>query len=351
MGDIDTTSNSNSILLSGRQWIGLGIFTVALYVGVPALWKRSEPFEPKPDHRIPYTLGNDAWQYRRWAGEPSEVAVLGDSVVWGQFVKPDGTLTAALNRRAGRPRFANLGLDGAHPAALTGLLTHHTPGLDGRTVLLHCNLLWMSSARHDLTGEEEFAFNHPALVPQFVPSIPCYGATLSERIGVEVGRRVPFQLWTKHLQAAYFEGDDIHTWSLDHPYENPLARITRRLPAPEEEPLRHEAIPWTERGIKPQPFEWVAPEESFQWKMFRRAVEILRGRGCTVRVLVGPFNEHMIAPEGRAGYDRLKAAVEAWLTAEGIPYDAPPPLPSELYGDASHPLTEGYERLAALLKW
>lgn len=353
MGDIDTTSNSNAILLSGRQWIGLGIFALALYVGAPTLWKRAESFAPSEDHRMPYTLGNDTWQYERWVGEAaarSEVLVVGDSVVWGQFVRPDQTLAAALNRRAGKPRFANLGLDGAHPAALTGLLTHHAPGLDGKTVLLHCNLLWMSSPRHDLSGEEEFAFNHPSLVPQFVPSIPCYRATLSERIGVEVGRRIPFQRWTKHLQAAYFEGGDIHAWTLDHPRENPLSQVTFKLPDPRQEPPRHEPIPWTERGIKPQPFAWVAPEASFQWSMFRRAVEILRGRGCQVRVLVGPFNEHLIAPESRPDYDRLRAAVEEWLTAEKIPFVAPEPLPSELYGDASHPLAEGYERLAAMLE-
>lgn len=152
------------------------------------------------------------------------------------------------------------------------------------------------------------------------------------------------------MQAAYFAGGDVHTWTMDRPYDNPLARITFRLPASEDESLRHEPIPWTERGITPQPFEGVAPDASFQWQMFQRAVEILRSRGCTVRILVGPFNEHTIAPQGRAGYDRLKIAVETWLTAEGIPFDAPPPLPIGIYGDASHPLAEGCERPAVMPK-
>jgi hypothetical protein len=39
----------------------------------------------------------------------------------------------------------------------------------------------------------------------------------------------------------------------------------------------------------------------------------------------------------------------AWLKSENIPCCAPEPLPSELYADASHPLTEGYRLLAAQL--
>ena len=45
--------------------------------------------------------------------------------------------------------------------------------------------------------------------------------------------------WTKHLQQAYFDRSDIPTWTVEHPYDNPLVPVTRGLPrAPEPiEPL------------------------------------------------------------------------------------------------------------------
>jgi hypothetical protein len=350
MGDIDTTTNSNGILLAPRQWAALALFAAALYLGAPELWKRLEPLEPAPDHRMPYALSNDTWLYERWAGRAEGTVVLGDSVVWGQYAPPDRTLTAALNRKAGRPRYANLGLDGAHPAALAGLIEHHAGAIRDRDVVLHCNLLWMSSPRADLSGPEPAPFNHPGLVPQFVPRIASYRAPLGERVRHGLDRRVPFMAWTSHLQTAYFDQTNVPLWTLDHPYENPLARLTLKLPPPEPKPHQLE-ISWVERGVKPQEFAWVGLDRSFQWRMFRRCVELLRARGNRVTVLIGPFNEHMIAPPSRPGYDRLLVDVQAWLREQGIPFAAPAPLPSELYGDASHPLGEGYERLAAQLPW
>ena len=85
---------------------------------------------------------------------------------------------------------------------------------------------------------------------------------------------------------------------------------------------------------------------SLQWRFFRQTVETLRGRGNRVFVVVGPFNEHMLTPESLAAYRRRQGQVEAWLTASGSRYVAPPALPSELYADASHPLAAGYEALA-----
>jgi len=61
---------------------------------------------------------------------------------------------------------------------------------------------------------------------------------------------------------------------------------------------------------------------------------------------LGPFNEHMIAPESRAAYEKLRDTVETWLKANNVPHLVPQVLPSELYADASHPLTKGYALLA-----
>ena len=49
--------------------------------------------------------------------------MLGDSVVWGEYVLPDGTLSHFLNQEAGQPdRFVNGGVNGLFPLAQEGLI-------------------------------------------------------------------------------------------------------------------------------------------------------------------------------------------------------------------------------------
>jgi hypothetical protein len=343
---------SNAMRLSGRQLAGLAAFAAAIVLLAPPVWKRLEPLETGPDYRVPYALSGDYWHFERVARDAAarcDTVLFGDSVVWGQYVKPGQTLSHHLNEQAGRPRFANLGADGMHPAALAGLIDYHGVAVAGKKVVLHCNPLWMSSARHDLTGEDEFRFNHPALVPQFAPRIPCYREEVSRRIGYVAERNVPFLGWAGHLQLAYFGQTSIPEWSLEHPYDNPLAAVTLKLPKPDDDRLRHRPRPWTEQGIQPQDFAWVEPEASFQWKSFRRALEVLQGRGNRVFVLVGPFNEHLMTEAGRAGHARLREGIAAWLRGRGVEHAVPPALPSELYADASHPLDAGYAELARQL--
>jgi hypothetical protein len=54
----------------------------------------------------------------------------------------------------------------------------------------------------------------------------------------------------------------------------------------------------------------------------------------------------MLTDESLQRYQKIKQAIETWLQEKNLPYLAPPPLPSELYADASHPLSEGYKILA-----
>ncbi len=347
----DALRPSNAMRLTGRQLAGLALFAAAIVLLVPPAWKRLEPLDTGPDYRIPYALSNDYWLFERLARDAAgrhDVLLLGDSVVWGQYVRREQTLSHHLHAQAGAERFANLGVDGMHPAALAGLVAHYAGGIAGKRVVLHCNPLWMSSAKHDLRGEDEFRFNHPALVPQFVPRIPCYRETASRRIGCVAERNVPFLQWAGHLQLAYFGQASIPEWTLERPAENPLKAVTLQLP-PSDNRLRRRPVPWTEQGIQPQDFAWVAPETSFQWESFRRALGILRERGNRVFVLVGPFNEHLLTEAGRAGYARVRDGITAWLQAEGVEHDVPPALPSGLYADASHPLAAGYAELARRL--
>jgi hypothetical protein len=337
----------HEVRLTGRQWLLVAAVSAAFFALAPAFWSRFEPFTPGPDYRMPYALSSDYWQfsrYCRWAESQRKTVLLGDSMVWGQYVAQDGTLSHYLNELAGDDHFANLGLDGAHPAALAGLLEHYAGAIQGCKVIVQCNPLWMSSEKSDLTSKEESRFNHPRLVPQFVPAIPCYKEPWSGRLNIVIERQVPFFAWTQHLQAAYFDQMDAASWTLAHPYRDPVTALGRpATTAPDPNPP---AVPWTQRGITAQDFAWVEARDSFQWRSFQELLRVLKRRHNEVFVLVGPFNEHMLTPASLARYDVLKAQILAGLRAEGVPCCAPEALPSELYADASHPLKQGYALLA-----
>ncbi len=140
------------------------------------------------------------------------------------------------------------------------------------------------------------------------------------------------------------------TWTLEHPYDNPLQQVTLELPSPDEPPSPPpDARPWSAKGIEPFAPDWVPLDESLQWRFFQRTVRLLRDRGNQVFVLVGPFNEHMLTEAGLRGYAELKDQVAEWLTEQGIPHYVPPALASDLYADASHPTAAGYAELARSL--
>lgn len=357
----------NEVRLSARQWIvtvGVVLLTVTL---TPVLWKKCERFDTGADYRIPYALSKDYWLYERRAQQlaPTNIVVLGDSVVWGEYVLPDGTLSHFLNRESGvTNRFINAGVNGLFPLALEGLVRSYGQPLKRRKILLHCNLLWLTSPKADLSTDKEEPFNHAALVPQFSPRIPCYRADASERLNAVVERNVPFLEWVSHLQNAYFGQKSIPKWTLEdegsdpprHPnsYRNPFSQITLTVPSeprddPQRGPQSSRHKPWSTNSSGTTRFEWVALDQSLQWAAFQRLLGLLQARGNDVLVVLGPFNEHLMAEDNRPGFRTIRDGVAAWLTQNQIAHVVPEPLPSELYADASHPLTQGYELLARRL--
>lgn len=342
--------SSNNIRLSGYEWIIAGIICLVLFGLGPTLWGRLEKFDPGVDYRLPYTLGNDYWLYSRycgWACSKYETILVGDSVVWGHYVSPGNTLSHYLNQYTGRECFANLGVDGFHPAALGGLLKYYGRDISGKNVVIQFNPLWMTSAKHDLQTEKEFHFNHPKLVPQFFPKIPCYKDSFSKRFSAAVERYVPFFSLVSHLRIVYYENMALPDWTLEHPYKNPLGAITLELPASKEN--LQENVSWTEKGIAQEDFQWVVPSESLQWRFFQQTIGLLKARKNNVFVVVGPFNEHMLKPNSFQTYQKMKSEIETWLRQNNIAYCIPAVLPSELYRDASHPLGPGYAMLAKQL--
>jgi hypothetical protein len=245
---------------------------------------------------------------------------------------------------------------------MEGLVRDNVNVLHDRKIILHCNLLWMSSPKADLSAPEEETFNHTALVPQLFTRIPCYRADASTRLNTVVSRSIGLLGWTNHLDSVYFDHLSVPLWTLEedsadpprrpNAWRNPLAQIKMRVPGepandPQRGPTSPRHRPWNAHGGTTTHFDWVRPEESLQWRAFQRLLGLLRTRGDDVIVIIGPFNEWMVAEDQRPTYRRIRGDVDAWLSANRYPHILPETLPSSLYADASHPLTEGYHLLAA----
>jgi hypothetical protein len=196
------------------------------------------------------------------------------------------------------------------------------------------------------------------LVPQYFPDVPSYRADQNEKLGNLVQRNVDFFGWVSHLQDCYFQQKSVPDWTLaddanhrSNAWKNPLAQITLEVPSGEADDAdrgpgspRHK--PWSAGDGAKQSFAWVGLEKSLQWAAFQRTIAILQQRRNDVLVVVAPFNRYMIADKGFAGYTAIHDGAVEWLRGKGIPCAAPRELPSELYADASHPLTAGYQSLA-----
>jgi len=342
------TFSSNAVRLSIREWgVVLAVMALGAFLISP-LWMRMERFELLVDYRIPFELSEDYWFFDRYCGvaaKANKTLVFGDSFVWGQYVDGGESLTHFLNQEAGSEKFVNAGLDGAHPMALEGLIEHYCGDLRNVDVFLHLNLLWLSSPQADLQTEREFRFNHPRLVPQFRPRIPAYREPVSGRFGILLARQVPVFDWVRHLQEAYFESTDLAAWTLENPYDNPLREVTLVIPE-SGAGNRNDALPWSVRGQGQQEPPWVSLENSLQWQAFQRLVQFLRARGNRVFVVIGPLNEHMLSTSNAEEYRGLLNDARVWMAENDLTFFLPPILPSDLYADLSHPLSQGYAILA-----
>jgi hypothetical protein len=355
----DNDFTSNSIRLSPREWlVALGAFVI-IALATPTLWRHAEKMETGPDYRVPYSLSNDYWIYDRHVRQmpAGAIPIVGDSVVWGEYVSRDGTLSHFLCEQTDHS-FVNAGVNGLYPLALEGLNEHHGSGIRNRKVLLHCNLLWLSSPERDLQASKEQTFNHPRLLPQFSPRIPSYHADTETRLAHTIENRLPLLTWSNHLQEGYFGQQSIPQWTVaqaeDNPdsypncYANPLAQIQMSVPGqaandPDRGTSSPRHKPW---AGSPQSLDWVPLESSLQWRAFQRLVGHLQSRGNDIYVVVGPLNQHKLTEANRGRFRKLENGVGGWLKRNNIRYWIADTLPSRLYADASHPLTQGYQQLA-----
>lgn len=280
----------NAVRLTLRHWLSVAAIAGLVLPGTPWLWKRIERFDMSSDYRVPFALSKDYWLYQRQLERiPKDRPVLiGDSVVWGEYVRADGTLSHFLSEQLAQPgQVVNAGVNGLFPLALEGLVRYYAGPLRHRQIILHCNLLWLSSPKADLHTAKEERFNHADLVPQLVSHIPCYRAGLNHRLAVVLEREFPFAQWANHLQIAYFGQKNVLSWTLEeedgnpprfpNAFKNPFSQITLAVPGepaidPERGPASPRHKPWSNTGQGSTRFEWVELERSLQWAAFQRLV-------------------------------------------------------------------------------
>jgi len=343
-----TPFSSNEERLNLCEWVIVLALILGTSWALPLIASALEDFKPGKDYRIPYILSDDYWMFRQCAREASRkfpAVIVGDSFVWGQYVGIHQTISHEINRLAGRELIFNLGVNGLHPAAMRGMLHYYGEDIRERAVIMHLNLLWMSSMERDLQAQKESQFNHPHLIPQFMPRLACYQADFGERVSVLLERNWSFFSWASHVKQLYFENMDIPNWTILNPYSNPLTAATFKLPPADQNP-RSRPVPWTQQKVRPESFEWVPLEESFQWASFQEAIQEVQNRGNKVFVLIGPFNPYLQTEDSLLRFGAVKRSAEKWLTQNTVEHCAPRFLPSELYADASHPLKEGYTIIA-----
>ena len=179
-----------------------------------------------------------------------------------------------------------------------------------------------------------------------------------------MGRSFRFFGFVSHLQNAYLDQKGFYEWTLSddgdyppsypHTYQLPWMAIDGIVSGePQIDPDRgvnsDRHRPWSSTGVGSQYFDWIPLDTSLQWASFQRLVRLLRDRGNHLLVVVGPLNRHIMSPENQTVFDDRLQSVVDWFEGERVSYLLPETLRFDLYGDASHPLTEGYEKLAASL--
>ena len=287
--------------------------------------------------------------------------MLGDSVVWGEYVLPDGTLSHFLNQRSGRARPVHqLRRQRPVPAGAGRAGRRLRPGAappeSDRALQRALDDQPEGRPEHDEgravqpfpAGAAVLRRAFPATGPTPTSgSAPSSSATSASRLGRASAERL-------------LRPEEHPEWTLDddgsdpphypNAWKNPLAQITLTVPAaPPNDPQRGPASP------RHKPWTEAPGHDSIGWSSTPRSsgapssasLATLRQRGNDVLVLLGPFNEHMWPRRTAPPTGQLRDGIAAWLTAKPDRHaSSPRPLPSALYADASHPLTAGYELLA-----
>ena len=341
---------SNSLRLSPKELLLVVALTVLVaFIALP-FWPLAADFPPH--FRFSYAYRDDYYLYGKVVNASGihDAVFLGDSVIWGMYVNNESTLVECLNKQTGK-NYGNLAIDGLHPVAMRTLVKEHAKNLGrgGQKVFLYFNPLWVNTPEYDLTGNGDISVNHPKLLPQLDFTIKANKQTLSERCKTLLERKLAFYGLLHHFQVVSFGNKDLKSFIAKNPGTNPLGRLHIVVDALEHGHTLNSKIDWYNSGLPEQNWLWVKPSESRQWQAFLDTVAILQKRGAQVTVLLGAINTHMLTKESAERFTTLREEHHKILNELNIKNIELPVLPSNEYGDASHPLAPGYERLAEFL--
>ena len=224
---------TSEMRLSLRQWaIVLAIVTL-IAVATPGFGNRSNDSTPAPITASPTnsatTTGCSTGVCRRPpAAKP--IVVLGDSVVWGEYVKSDGTLPHFLKpagRTAGPLRQRRGQRAVSRGAGRVGALLRHVAARPQSDRGLQSALAQQPQGRH---AEQEGGEHQPCLARASVlpAQSPAYQADANERLSAVIERNVGFLGWVNHLQDCYFQQQSIPEWTLAEDPDRPAA-LPQRL--------------------------------------------------------------------------------------------------------------------------
>lgn len=349
-----TIPNSNSVILTGKEWLlVIGILVVICLVAYNG-FSRWEKLPIEADFRSTCweERMSDYYAYSEWANYARnhyKILLIGDSVIWGQEVPNNETVSHFINQQLGREEVANLGIDGLTLTSLDGILANYGSAFHDTNAIVELNPLWVSSPKRDLRGD--WHFHHPRLVPQFDHRIKYY-KDFNERLGYVIEHHLKVPPFVRHLMVNYYDNKSVASWLLENPYRNPLTAITFQGP-----PMMREkqglGTDWASRIKKPEDFKplddpFVKLDESIQFEHFIKALDKLKKHNVNCIVLLGPYNSYNLTPESKQLLFSTMNDIKKVLDQRGVPYfDSTHDLiPSEFYGDQCHALAGGHALLA-----
>jgi hypothetical protein len=340
-------SVSNSMILSLREWIITAVLTIGICGAIYYGWNSWEKFTPCADYRETCWAEkqSDYWAYNRWmkyARSHYKVLLIGDSVIWGQEVPINGTITHYLNESYGKEIFANLGNDGLFMAGIDGIVKYYGENLNGANVLLQLSPLWMSSPTRDLRAPKKSNYHHPRLLPLLDRRITYYH-DFNTRLDYFFERYFRIFPFVRHLTAVYYDNMSVSAWMMANPYKNPFSAITfQSTPVMADSQGTDES--WNKKDTKLMDSPFVNPSESVQWGFYKDALSRLEKKNSKVFVMIGPFNQYMLTPESRVRLFDMVDKIKKELDSMGVPYfdTFQVGIESNMFADTCHVLRQGH---------
>jgi len=294
------------------------------------------------NYRVPHRMNEDYYLFKKYSGHlasDNAIQIIGDSVIWGHYVSEDDTLSAYLNKFSKDKKFANMGLEGIYPIAMNGLIRNFSM-LKDKKIIVGFNLLWISSPKHDLSGEPEHNINHKKILPQFYRGIPSYKPDIEDRLTAIISISAPL-LWIEHIKMNYFKEKNFYAWTIENPHNNIMNYFSGNsngiyIPP---EPMRL-------TQANKQNIEWVEIEKSIQWKYLLKTISYLKKNGNDIIVLITPFNTYMLTDQSRDKYYSIISDIRKELSGTDINFIIPEIQEKNFFADSSHFTAEGYRAIA-----